>query len=45
MCEELWLFVHGMASMQASGRTSYSKEQEKSMISGVHEALLAKAKN
>ena len=44
VCEELWLFVHGMASMQASGRTSYSKEQEKNMISGVHEALLAKAK-
>ena len=43
--EELYIFVHGLASMQASGRTSYSKDQTLDMVSGVHEALLAKAKN
>ena len=43
--EELWLFTHGLAAMQASGRTSYSREQAQGTVSGVHEALLAKAKN
>ena len=45
VCEKMWIFAHGLAAMQAAGRTSLTKEQTNDELHDVHQALIAQAKN
>ena len=44
VCVELMLYVHGMAAMQATGRTAFTRQQIEENVHAMHEMLLARVK-
>ena len=44
VCEDVMLYAHGMAAMQATGRTAFTRQQIEANMHAMHEMLLAQAK-
>ena len=44
ICIALLLYAHGMAAMQATGRTAFTRQQIEANMHAMHEMLLAQAK-
>ena len=44
ICVALLLYAHGMAAMQATGRTAFTRQQIEANMHAMHEMLLAQAK-
>ncbi len=44
VCEDVLLYAHGLAAMQATGRTSFTQSQMTQRIHEMHETLLAKVR-
>lgn len=39
ICQEMWIFAHGLAALQASGQSAFTPEQIQRLITKTHEAL------
>lgn len=44
ICTALLLYAHGMAAMQATGRTAFTRQQIEANMHAMHEMLLAQTK-
>ena len=44
ICVALLLYAHGMAAMQATGRTAFTRQQIEANMHAMHEMLLARVK-
>ena len=44
ICVALLLYAHGMAAMQATGRTAFTRQQIEANMHAMHEMLLAQVK-
>ena len=44
ICVALLLYAHGMAAMQATGRTAFTRQQIETNMHAMHEMLLAQTK-
>ena len=44
ICTALLLYAHGMAAMQATGRTAFTRQQIETNMHAMHEMLLAQTK-
>ena len=44
ICEDVLLYAHGLAAMQATGRTNFAKDQVAQRIHEMHDTQLAKNK-